>query len=263
MPRRNEGVGEHGEEGLDVLRGGEGGEGDDAGGVVDEGDEVGLSPGSAVTDLRPVHDIAHPQLAGIAEGEAAAVGAVVGLGIEQALAVEQPVHGGGGEGVVDAGVAGGADDGAHRPGWIGDLEPNETRGELWGHAPGVAAVGARFGVQRLEAAIAVELDPVADGVGGDPGSGGAGDGVGLGGFVAHPRDEARCTHGQMHQVGDHAIPEQGGGLAQFVVGMVQPRAPRRLGGLRPGRRTRYAGDGGGSDPILCWRARVRFVAASR
>ena len=128
----DEGVGEHGEEGLDVLRGGEGGEGDDTGGVVDEGDEVALSPRSAVTDLRPVHDIAHPQLAGVAEGEAAAVGAVVGLGIEQALAMEQPVHGGGGEGVVDAFVAGGADDGAYRPGGIVDLERDETRGELGG-----------------------------------------------------------------------------------------------------------------------------------
>ena len=39
----DEGVGEHGEEGLDVLRGGEGGEGDDAGGVVDEGDEGALT----------------------------------------------------------------------------------------------------------------------------------------------------------------------------------------------------------------------------
>ena len=76
----------------------------------------------------------------IAEGEAAAVGAVVGPGIEQALAVEQPVHGGGGEGGVDAGVAGVTDDGAHRPSGIGELERDETRGDLGGHAPGLAAV---------------------------------------------------------------------------------------------------------------------------
>ena len=67
-----------------------------------------------------------------------------------------------------------------------------------GHAPGLAAVGARVGVQRLEAAIAVELAPVADGVGGNSGAGGAGDGLGLGGLVAHPGDEARGAHGQMH-----------------------------------------------------------------
>ena len=35
-----------GRKALDVLGGGEGGEGDDAGGVIDEGDEVGLAPGS-------------------------------------------------------------------------------------------------------------------------------------------------------------------------------------------------------------------------
>ena len=45
--------------------------GDDAGGVVDEGDEGALSPRSPVAELGPVHDIAHPQLAGVAEGEAA------------------------------------------------------------------------------------------------------------------------------------------------------------------------------------------------
>ena len=56
---------------------------------------------TAVPDLWPVHDVAHPQLAGVAEREAAAVGAVRGLSVEQALAAEQPVHGRGGERVVD------------------------------------------------------------------------------------------------------------------------------------------------------------------
>ena len=61
------------QEGLDVLGHGEGGEGDDAGGVVDEGDQVGLAAAAAVPDLGPVHDVAHPQLAGVLEGEAAAI----------------------------------------------------------------------------------------------------------------------------------------------------------------------------------------------
>ena len=39
----DDGVPEHRQECLDVLGGVEGGEGDDAGSVVDEGDEVGLS----------------------------------------------------------------------------------------------------------------------------------------------------------------------------------------------------------------------------
>ena len=110
QPAADEGVPEHRQEGLGVLGGGEGGEGDDAGGVVDEGDEVGLAAATAVPDLWPVHDVAHPQLAGVAEGEAAAVGAVRGLSVEQALAAEQPVHGRGGERVVDAVLDGRPDD---------------------------------------------------------------------------------------------------------------------------------------------------------
>ena len=45
-----------------------------------------------------------------------------------------------------------------------------------------------------------------------------------------------------------------------VSNSVQQRSPRRLGRLRPGRRTRHAGTGGGSGPILWWRARRRFAA---
>ena len=43
-----------------------------------------------------MHDIAHPQLAGEAVGEAAPVGAVAGGGrlAHQALGTQQPVHGG-------------------------------------------------------------------------------------------------------------------------------------------------------------------------
>ena len=89
QPAADKGVLEHGQEGLNVLGGGEGGEGDDAGGVVDEGNEVGLAPALAEPDLGPVHDVAHPQLAGVAEGEAAAVGAVRGLLVEQAPAAEE------------------------------------------------------------------------------------------------------------------------------------------------------------------------------
>ena len=110
MPRPDDGVAEHRQEGLDVLGGVEGGEGDDAGCVVDEGDEVGLAAGFAVADFGPVHDVAHPQLAGVPEGEAAAVGAAWGFFVEQAVAAEQPVHGRGGERVVDALLSGRPDD---------------------------------------------------------------------------------------------------------------------------------------------------------
>ena len=110
QPAADKGVLEHGQEGLNVLGGGEGGEGDDAGGVVDEGNEVGLAPASAEPNLGPVHDVAHPQLAGVAEGEAAAVGAVRGLLVEQAPAAEEPMHGRGGERVIGAALAGSLDD---------------------------------------------------------------------------------------------------------------------------------------------------------
>ena len=42
----------------------------DAGGVVDEGDQVGLASPPAVGDVGAVHDVAHPQFAGMAVGEA-------------------------------------------------------------------------------------------------------------------------------------------------------------------------------------------------
>ena len=47
---------------------GEGGVGDDAGDVVDEGDQVGLAAAPAVGDVGVVHDVAHPQFAGMAVG---------------------------------------------------------------------------------------------------------------------------------------------------------------------------------------------------
>ena len=103
-----DGLLEHGQERGGVLRVREGGEGEDAGGIVDKRDEEALSAPAPVADLRPVHHIAHPQLAGVAEGEASPVGGggVAGVFVEQALAREQAVHGGGGERVVDAALAG-------------------------------------------------------------------------------------------------------------------------------------------------------------
>ena len=79
------------------------------------------------------------------------------------------------------------------------LQPDEAMGDLGRHPPGLAAVGARLGVEGLEAAIAVEPDPVPHGVGGDPGSGGAGDGVGLASLVAQLGGGARRAQRQMHR----------------------------------------------------------------
>ena len=93
-PAACDGLLEHGQERGGVLRVGEGGEGDDAGGIVDERDEEGFSAPAPVAHLRPVHHVAHPKLAGIAEGESSSVGGdgLAGARVEQALAREQPVQ---------------------------------------------------------------------------------------------------------------------------------------------------------------------------
>ena len=59
------------------------------------------------------------------------------------------------------------------------------------------------------------------------------------------------------------LAEQGHGLAQFVVGVLQQRDSRRCRVLGPRRRVRYAGAAGGSAPTLCWKRRVRIVEPRR
>ena len=145
---------EHGEEGGGVLRVREGGEGNRPGGIVDECNEVGLSPSAPVAHGGAVHDIALPALAGVAEGEPAPVGGdgVIGVFVEESFAREQPVHGRGREGVVDAALAGGLDEGVDRQRGVLGLERDELLGDLWRQAPGLAAVGACLRVQGVEAA---------------------------------------------------------------------------------------------------------------
>ena len=110
---------EHGQEGGGVLCEREGGVGDDAGGIVEEGDEVGLVSRLALDgNGGAVHDVAHPAFAGAGEGEAAPVVArgYIGALTHQPLAREDAVHGRGGEGEVlgqrTAGT-GVVDDGTH------------------------------------------------------------------------------------------------------------------------------------------------------
>ena len=100
-------------------------------------------------------DVAHPQLAGLLEGEAAAVGAVGRLLVEQALAAEEPVHGGRGERMIHTVLAGLLDDPAHRPCRIVGLQLDEVRGDLGRKPPGLPPVGSRLGVERIEPAVAV------------------------------------------------------------------------------------------------------------
>ena len=233
----DEGVFEHRQEGGGVFRQGAGGEGDDAGGIVDECDEVGFAAFAPVADLGAVHHIAHPQLAGFAVGEAAPVGAdrLTGRFVEQALAGEQAVHGRGGQGVVEAVFAGGLADLAHREGGVIGLDGEEALGDLGGQAPGGAAVGACPGVERGEAGAAVLREPVAQGLGGDAGASGAGDGVGLFGPDAQLRADPRCPGREVDEVGDEAVAEQCDGLSQIVAGV--------LGGVGAGHRYRPGSSG--------------------
>ena len=158
MSPAQEGLFEHGQEGGGVLGEGEGGEGDDAGGVVDEGDEIGLAALSAIGNGGTVHDIGHPQLGGLPVLEAAAVrGRLPGTLVEEAFAGEQAMDGGRGE--MDVGreiaLAGGVDDGTHGQGRVVLLDRDEQFGEVRRHAAGAAAVAAVLRIEGVEAALAV------------------------------------------------------------------------------------------------------------
>ena len=215
---------EHGQEGGGVLGEREGGIGDDAGGVVDEGGQVGLAASAAVRDGRAVHDVAHPQFAGVAVGEAPAVGdRLVGVAVEESLAGEQAVDGGRREMDVvgDAPTAGVVDDGAHGECGVGGLDGDQLFGDLGGQPAGAAAVGARPGMQGVEAAAAVEAHPVAEGLGGDAGAVGAGDVVVAFGLGAQPGADAGGAGRQVDEVGDEAVAEQRHGLPGVVVGCLR------------------------------------------
>ena len=107
--------------------------------------------------LGPCHHIAHPHLAGVAEGESSPVGTggLVGAFVEQAFAREQAVHGRAGERMVDAVFACGVDESFDRERGVLGLERDEQLGDLGWQTPGLAAVGAGLGIQRLEPAVAV------------------------------------------------------------------------------------------------------------
>jgi hypothetical protein len=142
---------QHRQKGGGVFGECEGGVGNDAGRIVEEGDEVGLAPSAPVRqDSGPVHRVAHPQLPGPGEGEAAPIAlARVFRGLRhEAMAGEQAMHRRARQRQAVGyrrGLPGLADDQLHR----------EARGALFGRqqrldrrrgqGPGSAAVGARFG----------------------------------------------------------------------------------------------------------------------
>ena len=152
--------------------------------------------------LGPCHHIAHPHLAGVAEGESLPVGTggLVGAFVEQAFAREQAVHGRAGERMVDAVFACGVDESFDRERGVLGLERDEQLGDLGWQTPGLAAVGAGLGIQRLEPAVAVQAQPVAHRLDGDTGAPRAGDGVGAFGLLAQPGADLAAAQRQREQV---------------------------------------------------------------
>ena len=178
----------------------------------------------------------------MAVGEASAVGdRLVGVALEEPLAGEQAVDGGRREVDVGGNVLPPcfADHGAHGERGVGRLHGDQRFGDLGGQPAGTAAVGAWPGMQGVEAAAAVEAQPVAEGLGGDAGAVGAGDVVVAFGLGAQPGADARGAGWQVDEVGDEAVAEQRHGLPEVVVGGLRHVAGlvRRRGGLaQPGER---------------------------
>ena len=200
---------EHREERGGALGEVEGGEGEHAGGIVDEGHEEGLSASAPIADLRSVHDIAHPQLAGVAESEASPVDGdgLAGAFVEKAFAREQPMHRRGSQRALDPALARRADEGVDRERGLLGLQPHEQLGDIGGQTARPAAVDTGLRIQRLEAAAAVQRQPVADGLGGNAGAPRAGDGVGVVGLLTQPLADARCARGEMGEVGNQPVAE--------------------------------------------------------
>ena len=227
---------EHRQERGGALGEVEGGEGERAGGIVDEGNEEGLSAPAPIADLRSVHDIAHPQFAGVAEGEASPVDGdgLAGAFVEKAFAREQPMHRGGSQRALDPALARRADEGVDRERGLLGLQPHEQLGDIGGQTARPAAVDTGLRIQRLEAAAAVQRQPIADGLGGNAGAPRTGDGVGVVGLLTQPLADARCARGEMGEVGNQPVAEQSHGLAQFVIAVLQERDSVAAGCLAPG-----------------------------
>ena len=205
---------EDGQKCLGALCQGESGVGDDAGSIIEEGDQVGLAPLAPLADghRRSVHHIAHPQFPGPGEGKAAAVVAFLGSTLaHQPRAAEQAVHGGARQRLGwrrDAALEGQADE--LRDGELGHLllELEQAIGNRRRQRPRVPAVGARFGQQRVKAAASIAFEPVAQRLGGHPGAGAARNAVGRLRLVLQSRVQPRGVRRQMDELRDQAVAKQ-------------------------------------------------------
>ena len=165
--------------------------------------------------------------------------------------------------MVDAALAGGVDEGVDRQRGVLGLERDELLGELWGQAPRLAPVGATLRVQSVEAAGAVQRQPIAQGLGGDAGAPGAGNHVGVPGLVAQAFADAWGAGGEMDDIGEEPVAEQCHGLAQCIIGVIQWRGPRRSGGIAPGDGHATHTVAAGQAPCCVGGAGLRFVVSRR
>ena len=168
------------EEGVDSFTQIELGVGDEAAHIIDEGEQVGLSPLPLHHDHRAVHGVTLPDVIGQLCLIAPAVYGRGVLGAHQAVLMEQTVEGA--EAQLSAHTekppsTGLSNDGTDRG--INQLfsEPHQALGCVLIHGPGPSPVFSVLGIERLQAASArlVSSDPAQDGGWGQTGPGGKGD----------------------------------------------------------------------------------------
>src|SRR6266545_4357478 len=217
--RRRRAAAEHGllqhrQEGGGALGEGEGGVGDHPRRVVDERDEVRLALLAGDGDGRAVHDVAHPQVARLLEGEAPVV---LGRRLARLLrhepgAGEQPVYRARREWQALGDLPGGdrlADDELDRELALLVLDRDEEVRDLPRQGVRLTVVGAHPGLKRAEAALAVGPEPEADRLGRDPRAERPGDPVVDVGLLPEPRVEPLRAGRKVHEVPDHPVVEQG------------------------------------------------------
>ena len=178
-----------------------------------------------VEDARAMHDIAHPEFVGRVEGEAAAVlrGRLLRGAGHESLAAEQPMHGGrrehdlGGNQLV---LARGRDQHRHAESGVRLFEDTELVSHGGRQGARVPGVTPRARLERVEAAAAIGVEPIAQRLGGDAAARAAGDLVLAIGFLAQLRVQRPVARRQMQQIGDQAVAKQRDGL---VVGWGRDR----------------------------------------
>jgi hypothetical protein len=209
-----DGLLENGQEGSSVLGESEGGEGNEAGGVIEQGDQVSLAFALVLDkDGGPVHHVTHPELVGFVEGEAPAVfgGGLGGSLVHEAVAGKQAVHGGRSE-VERFGQLSDSlsliDDQGDGESEVVLLDAAEKVSYLLRDGPGLAPIASRLRVERFESAAAIGGQPVPQGVERRPSAAGARDLVGSLCLLTQEGIEPPLTLWPVHQVGDEPIAKQ-------------------------------------------------------